>query len=800
LRTKIDHVVVLGAGLMGSQIAAHLANAGLTVHLLDIVPNKLTEAEEKQGLTLQDKEVRDRFALSSLEKMKKAKPSPIFSKDVLSLITPGNFEDDLHVVKDADWIIEAVIEQLEPKRKLWAEVEKHRRPGTLVSTNTSGLPIAQICEGMSEDFGKHFFGTHFFNPPRYMYLLEMIPGPDTDPAIMEAFKVFAERSLGKGVVYAMDTPNFIANRIGLYALQVTLQAMENMDLTVDEVDAITGRAMGHPKSATFRTLDLVGLDTYLHVLTNIRDAVTDPEEKAIFSVPAYLEAMVEKGFIGEKAGLGFYKKVKGNGKSEIHSLDLKTLEYVPKKKASFASIEMAKQAKTKTEQLAGVVYGKDKAATFAWEVTKKVLIYSANKLGEIAEDIQSIDAAMRWGFNWDFGPFEVWDAIGLEKSINRMEAEGETIPAWVKQLLSDGYKTFYQETEQFTKQVYTSKGMLDIGEPKEIISLARLKKQGKVILSNAGASLIDIGDDVACLELHSPKDAIGEDILNMAIKATEEVNRNYRGMVVTNPGKNFAVGANLMWLLMEIQDWNFDIIEYASKMFQNAGLAFKYSQRPVVVAPAGMALGGGAEFVLHGSHVQAAAETYMGLVEVGVGLIPAGGGTKEMLYRAMANIPEGADVDPQPFVNGVFQTIGLAKVATSAKEAKELGYLQSSDSLTMNREHLLYDAKQQVLHLDKMGYRPPIKKPIKVTGREGRAVLEIGVDHLYRSGYASEHDKLIAGKLANILAGGNVAAGTYVTEEYLLELEREAFLSLCGEPKTQQRIQHILTTGKPLRN
>lgn len=784
---KIRRVVVLGAGLMGSQIAAHLANVGIASHLLDVVPRDPAAD-------------RNLLAQTALKKLREAKPSPVYTRDVLSLITPGNFDDHLGVVAGASWVIEAVVENLAIKQDLWSKVEAHWKPGTIVSTNTSGIPVADVAAKNSPDFRRHFLGTHFFNPPRYMKLLEVIPTPETDPGILEFFRHFGERSLGKGVVLAKDTPNFIANRIGTYGLMVTLEAMREGGLGVDEVDAITGPAMGRPKTATFRTLDLVGLDVFLHVADHAAEAVSEAWEKKAFRVPDFMREMLKRGWLGNKSGQGFYQKVKpasgsggGSGEKEVLVFDPATLDYRPKKRVSFASLEAAKATPDLKSKLRTLVYNEDRAGRFAWSVLKKVLLYAAGKLGEIAGDALSVDQAMKWGFGWELGPFETWDAIGLKKSVERMQKEGETVPAFVLELLANGRHSFYD------------------GEPDRgplVISLAKLKGQesapgrSRIIKSNPGASLVDIGDEVACLELHSPKAAIGTDIINLMKFTAREVAANWRGLVVAGSGPNFCVGANLMLVLMEAEDDEWDEVDRMVREFQNAATTMKYLERPVVAAPYGMTLGGGVEICFGADRIQAAAETYLGLVEVGAGLIPAGGGCKEMLYRALEGIPEAArsTVDLQPLVNRAFETIATAKVSTSGPEAKSFGYLRPADGITVNGDHLIHDAKQVVLALDRTGYRPPKSEPVPVLGPSGRAVLEIGVYGLKNSGYISQHDALIGQKLAHVITGGNVASGTLVTEQYLLDLEREAFLSLCGEPKTQARMRHLLSQGKPLRN
>jgi 3-hydroxyacyl-CoA dehydrogenase len=802
MERKIRKAAVLGSGVMGAGIAAHLANVGIPTYLLDIVPRELTEEESKKGLTLEHPAVRNRIAQTGKERLLKEKPAPLYDKANIDLITVGNMEDHLSWLADVDWIIEVVVENLDVKRKVFEAVEAHRKPGTIVSSNTSGVSINEMCEGRSEEFRKHFLGTHFFNPPRYLKLLEIIPGDDTDPAIVDFMMRFGEFVLGKGTVLCKDTPNFIANRIGTYGLQVSIQEMVRLGLGVDEVDAITGPVIGRPKSATFRTLDVVGLDTYVHVANNVKNKSTDETERAIFEIPEFVLKMVEKRWIGQKAGQGFFKQEKTAAGKEIFALDYNTLEYRPRNKAKFASLEAAKTAKTLPEKLKALVYGKDKGSEFLWSVFKKVLLYSAEKAYEIADDIVAVDNAMKWGFGWELGPFETWDAIGVEKSVARMREEGETIPALVEELLASGKTSFYQKSEGRVAAFAVGGVYKGIEEKKEKINLAALKEQGKLIKKNAGAALIDLGDGVACLEFTSPHNALGMDVLQMAAFAAEEVQRNFLGLVIGNQGKNFCVGMNLAMALMEAQDENWFELDMMIKNFHKAGNALRYMHRPVVAAPFGMTLGGGVEVCYLADRVQASAETYLGLVEVGVGLLPGGGGTKEMLFRAMENVPEGGSVpvDPFPFVARAFETIAMAKVSTSGKEAINLGYLRPTDRISVNPDHLLYDAKQLVLTMDREGYTPPKPRKIRVIGETGYANLRQNIYAMKKSGYISEHDELIASKIAYVMSGGNIPAGTEVTEQYILELERQAFLELIKTPKTQQRMQHMLTKNKPLRN
>lgn len=796
---QIKKAAVIGSGVMGAGIAAHLANVGIPCLLLDIVPRTLLPEEESKNLTLEDAQVRNRLAVAALKRLTKAKPAAFYDKAFAERITPGNIEDHLHLLKDVDWIIEVVVENLEVKREIFAKLEQVWQPGTIVSSNTSGISIAAMVEGRSEEFQRSFLGTHFFNPPRYLKLLEIIPHEQTDPALTQQMVTFCEKVLGKGVVIAKDTPNFIANRIGTYGLIISMQEMQDNGYTVDEVDAVSGPAMGRPKSATFRTLDIVGIDTFVHVAHNVYEQVADEREKQGFAIPDYVRQMVERGWIGEKGGQGFYKKVRTEQGKEILALDIQTLDYVPRQKVKSASLEAAKQAKRPADKLKALLQHDDRYAKLAWDLLKRVLIYSAEKVGEIADSIVEIDQAMKWGFNWELGPFEAWDAIGLADSVRRMEAEGLIVPQWVKDWIAEGHDAFYHREGE--KMFYIGQGkMQELEVRPELISLRELKERKQVVLSNSGASLIDIGDGVACLEFHSPNNAIAADILILIEKSMQEVRANYKGLVIANEGRNFCVGANIMQLLMEAQSGEWDEIDWIVRQFQQTMYNLKYFEKPVVAAPHQMTLGGGVEVCMGADLVVPHAETYYGLVEVGVGLIPGGGGTKEMALRANQQIEHVKDADLQPFVNKAFETIGMAKVSTSAHEAKNLGLLRKQDRIVLQRDHLIYEAKKEALALAEQDYRAPLETKIKVTGESGKAVLQMAAYMMRQAGYISEYDQFIANKLAHVISGGNVPAGTLVSEQYMLDLEREAFISLCGELKTQQRIQHMLTKGKPLRN
>jgi 3-hydroxyacyl-CoA dehydrogenase len=812
---RIEKVTVLGAGTMGARIAAHLVNAGLACTLLDLAPRELTAEEQARGFSLEHPEVRNRIARQGLEAAKKSRPAAFFTPDHAQRIRIGNFEDHLAWCAEADWILEAVAENLEIKRGLLERVEPHRRPGTIVSTNTSGLPIRQIAEGRSEDFQRHFAGTHFFNPPRYLKLVELIPGPKTDPAVLAALEQVCDRRLGKGVVVAKDTPNFIANRIGTYSMLNVLRLMQELEMSVEEVDACTGPAVGWPKSATFRTADIVGLDVLVHVVRNLYDHVPEDESREIFRVPPLVEAMVQRGWLGEKTGRGFYQRVKKNGESEILALDWRTMEYRPRQTPRLASIEAGKTIEDTRERLRMLLAAGDKAAQFLWGAVSRMCLYAARRIPEIADRIVDVDRAMRWGFAWELGPFELWDAVGVEAMARRLEQEGETLPPLVTKLLRSGKTSFYESWQGTTSYFDFGAGAhRPVPEPEGILILKALKDRTREIERNAGASLIDLGDGVLCCEFHSKMNAIGADIVAMLHKGLARLQSEFEALVVGNQAQNFCVGANLMLLLLSAQEGDWDEIQYAVRQFQAVNQAMKYSPRPVVVAPQGMALGGGCEITLHGARAHAAAEAYIGLVETGVGLIPAGGGTKEMLVRANEKArpagagislsgppgPPDSDLDLYHALKAMFENIAMAKVSTSAEEARALGYLRDADPISMNTDRLIADAKQTALALVRAGYRPPAAPAVRVLGESFLAAAKLAIHMLLRGEYISEYDAHVARKLAYVLAGGALSAPQYVSEQYILDLEREAFVSLCGERKTQERIAHTLKTGRPLRN
>ena len=793
---------------MGARIAAHFANAGLPCYLLDIVPRELTAEETRKGLTLASPVVRNRFAQAGIEAAKKSRPAAFFVPDFARLITLGNFEDNLAWCADADWIIEAVTEDLEIKRSLLARVEQHRRPGAIVSSNTSGLPIHLVAEGRSADFQAHWAGTHFFNPPRYMKLVELIAGPKTKLEVLAALDEFCDRRLGKGVVIAKDTPNFIANRIGTFSMLNALRLMAELDLTVEEVDACTGPAIGQPKSATFRTADLVGLDVLAHVVRNIYETVPKDESREIYRLPTLIEQMMKRGSLGEKTGGGFYKRVKkGGGESEILTLDTKTMEYRPRQKAKFASLEAGKMIDDTRERLRSfvgpILEGKvvDKAARFIWNALSETCLYAARRVPEIADRIVEVDRAMRWGFNWELGPFEIWDTIGVEPMAQMLKMLGKPLPPSVTSLLASGKKTFYESAPGHTSYFdLATAEYKPVEEPAGITILKSLKEQSKTVEENSGASLIDLGDGVACCEFHAKMNSIGGDIVAMLHAGLKRLHSDFDAMVIANQAVNFSVGANLMLLLVSAQEEEWDDIHMAVRQFQNVNMAIKYAPRPVVAAPQGMALGGGCEISLHAARIHANAELYMGLVETGVGLIPGGGGSKEMLIRANEHATGGEDLDLLHAMKPVFEAIAVAKVGTSAEECRALGYLRSSDLVAMNRDRLVADAKETALAMVRAGYHPPAPAQIRVLGEEFSAAAKLAIHQMLRGEYISEYDALVARKLANILAGGPLSAPQIVSEQYVLDLEREAFVSLCGQRNTQLRIAHTLKTGKPLRN
>ena len=807
MKRRMEKAVVLGAGTMGSRIAAHFANAGLPCILLDIVPPNLP-ADAPAG-------ERNKIVRAGWEAAKKSKPAAFFTAALGDKIAIGNFDDDLARCSEADWIIEVVAENLEIKRKLLARVAQFRKPGAIVTTNTSGLPVHLIAEGMSEEFQQHWAGTHFFNPPRYLKLVEVIPGPKTSNEVLESLSEFCDRRLGKGVVIAKDTPNFIANRIGTFSMLNALRLMGTLGMTVEEVDACTGPAVGWPKSATFRTADIVGLDVLVHVVKNIYETAPNDESREAYKVPALVGEMAKRGWLGDKTGQGFYKKVRGTGEKEILTLDVNTMEYRPRQKARFASLEMGKAIEDTRERMRALVgpllegQKGDKAQQFMWGGLSEMCLYAARRVPEISDNLVDVDRAMRWGFAWEFGPFEIMDAIGVRAFAAQVQKEGRALPPVIEKVLASGRKGFY-ESEKGATTVFDigSGGAKRVEEPKGVIFLKSLKDAGREVERNSGASLIDLGDGVVCCEFHAKMNAIGADLIAMMHKGLKRLETDFDAMVIANQATNFSVGANIMLVLVAAQEQEWDELHMAVKQFQNINLALKYAPKPVVAAPQGMALGGGCEVCLHSAKIQAAAEAYIGLVEVGVGLIPGGGGTKEMLIRANEHAASGEDLDLFHALKPVFEAIAMAKVGTSAEECRDLGYLRREDGASMNRDRLVGDAKEAALALVRGGYKPLAATwqegaqttQIKVLGEQFLAGAKLAIHMMMRGGYASEYDAHVGRKLANILAGGPLTAPQLVSEQYVLDLEREAFVSLCGEKKTQERIAHTLKTGKPLRN
>jgi 3-hydroxyacyl-CoA dehydrogenase len=808
MKHRIEKTAVLGAGTMGARIAAHLANAGIPCFLLDIAPKELNAEEKRKGLTLENPAVRNRIVLAGLEAAKKSRPAAFFTPESARLVTPGNFEDHLAWCGEVDWIIEAVAEDLEIKRSLFSRVEAIRKPGTIVTSNTSGLPIKLIAEGRSEDFQQHWAGTHFFNPPRYMKLVELIPGPRTKPEVLRSLDEICDLRLGKGVVVAKDTPNFIANRIGTFSMLNALRQMQALDMTIEEVDACTGPAVGWPKSATFRTVDLVGLDVLAHVVRNIYENIPGDESREMYRLPKLVEDMLARGWLGEKTGGGFYKRVKKGAESEILTLDWHKMEYRPRQKAKFGSIEAGKGIENTRDRLRALLSpaleGKtgDKANQFLWSGgLSETCLYAARRIPEIANSIVDVDRAMRWGFGWELGPFEMWNAIGVERMAKALEREGREMPPLAAKVLNSPKPAFY-ETENGNTLYFdlATASLKPVEDPPGIIILKSLKERTPVVQSNAGASLIDLGDGVVCCEFHSKMNSIGGDIVAMIHAGIARLDSEFEAMVIGNQAPNFSVGANLMLLLISAQEGEWDDIHMAVRQFQRVNRAIKYAPRPVIVAPQGMALGGGCEISLHGARIHVAAESYIGLVEAGVGLIPGGGGTKEMLIRANEHSAGGENLDLFHALKPVFETIAMAKVSTSAEEARSLSFLRPSDLIAMSRDRQVADAKQTALAMVRAGYHPPAPAEIRVLGEEFLAAAKLAIHMLVRGGYATEHDAVVARKLAYILAGGGITAPQTVSEQYILDLEREAFVSLCGQRKTQERVAHTLKTGKPLRN
>jgi 3-hydroxyacyl-CoA dehydrogenase len=799
MKRSIRKVAVLGSGVMGSAIACHFANIGCQVILLDIAPNELTEEEKAKGLTTDSKVVKNRIVQSSFDRAIKSNPAPLYSKKFISRISLGNFSDDLNRIKECDWTIEVVVENLEIKRKVYDELEKHRRPGTLVSSNTSGIPIHLMTEGRSEDFKKHFCGTHFFNPPRYLRLLEIIPTPFTDPSVIQFLMHYGDLYLGKTTVLCKDTPAFIANRIGVYGIMKVLDSMKKLDLNIDEVDKLTGPVIGRPKSATFRTTDIVGLDTMIKVSSNLYQALPSDEERERFIVPETILTMEQQKWLGDKTGQGFYKKSKNaKGETEILTLDLKTLTYGAKAKAKFATLDATKTLDSLKQRLPILLTGTDKAGEFYRDSFYAIFSYVSNRIPEIADELYKIDDAVCAGFGWELGPFETWDAVGVEKSLAAMEAAGKRPNNWVYEMVKSGHKSFYI-VENGERKYYDipAKGYKIIPGKEEFIILENLSD--KIVWKNAESKITHVGDGVLNFSWQNKGFVLGNAVFDGLKKAVEIAEKDYNGLVIGHHGADFTLGANLGLVFMYALEQEYDEIDFMVRQFQNAVMRIRYSSIPVVVCPQGRTLGGGCEMTMHADMVQAAAETYIGLVEVGVGLIPAGGGTKEFTKRVSDSLEEG-DVELNALQNA-FMNIATAKVALSAEEAREMGVLRKNDRVSVNKDRQLKDAKTAVLELAEMGYTMPTQaKNIKVQGRTGLALFTAGIYGMRMGNFISDHDQKIALKIANVMCGGDLTSPQEVSEQYLLDLEREAFVSLTGEKKTLERIQSILTGGKPLRN
>ncbi|MGB0880905.1 MAG: 3-hydroxyacyl-CoA dehydrogenase/enoyl-CoA hydratase family protein [Polaribacter sp.] len=798
---RIKKVAIIGSGIMGSGIACHFANIGVEVLLLDIVPRELNDKEKAKGLTLEDKVVRNRLVNDALATSLKSKPSPIYNKKFIDRIATGNIEDDLHLIKDVDWVMEVVVERLDIKKSVFEKVEKYRTPGTLITSNTSGIPIKFMNEGRSEDFQQHFAVTHFFNPPRYLKLFEVVPGPNCNQEVTDFLMMYGDKFLGKTSVLAKDTPAFIGNRIGIFGIQSLFHQVKELGLTVEEVDKLTGPVIGRPKSATFRTVDVVGLDTLVHVANGIYENCPDDEAHDLFKLPDFINTMMENKWLGSKTGQGFYKKIKNDkGKSEILTLDLDTLEYRPKKRAKFATLELTKTIDKPIDRFKVLVGGKDKAGEFYRKNFAAMFGYVQNRIPEISDELYKIDDAMKAGFGWENGPFEIWDAIGVAKGVELMKAEGHKIASWVTEMLEKGETSFYSVKDGATYYYdIPSESQVKKSGQDSFIILNNIRKSNEV-WKNSGAIIEDLGDGILNLEFQSKMNTIGGDVLAAVNKAIDLAEKNYQGLVIGNQAANFSVGANIGMIFMMAAEQEYDELNMAIKYFQDTMMRMRYSSIPTIAAPHGMALGGGCEISLHADKVVAAAETYIGLVEFGVGVIPGGGGSKEMALRASDLFHKG-DVQLN-VLQEHFLTIGMAKVSTSGYEAFDLGLLQKGkDVVVVNKDRQIAQAKKHALLLAEAGYTQPVKrKDVLVLGKQALGMFLVGTDSMEASNYISEHDQKIANKLAYVMAGGDLSEPTKVTEQYLLDIEREAFLSLCTERKTLERIQHMLKTGKPLRN
>ena len=800
-KRRIKNIAVIGSGIMGSGIACHFANIGVEVLLLDIVPRELNDKEKSQGLTLEDKRVRNRIVNDALQTAIKSRPAPLYHKDFASRITTGNLEDDISKVKDVDWIIEVVVERLDIKKQVFENLEKHRTPGTLITSNTSGIPIKLMSEGRSDDFQQHFCGTHFFNPPRYLELFEIIPGPQTSTEVLDFLNNYGEQFLGKTSIVAKDTPAFIGNRVGIFSIMSLFHTVKDMDMTIEEVDKLTGPVIGRPKSATFRTVDVVGLDTLVHVANGIYDNCPKDERHELFKLPSFIDTMMEKKWLGSKTGQGFYKKVKNeDGSSEILSLDLNTMDYRKKKRASFGTLELTKSIDNVVDRFKVLVNGKDKAGEFYRKNFAALFAYVSQRIPEISDELYKIDDAMKAGFGWEHGPFQIWDAIGVEKGLELIKDEGLEVAPWVSTMLEKGVKSFYDVRDG--KSLYY--GIPETAHTKipgqdNNIVLDNIRESHEVF-KNSGCVVEDLGDGILNIEFRSKMNTIGGDVLNGLNRALDIAEKDYDGLVVANQGKNFSVGANIGMIFMMAVEQEYDELNAAVKYFQDTVMRLRYSSIPTIVCPQAMTLGGGCEMTLHADKVVAAAESYIGLVEFGVGVIPGGGGSKEMALRASDTF-EKNDVELNR-LQEYFLTIGMAKVSTSAYEAFDTGILQQGkDIVVVNKKRQIAMAKQQARLMADLGYTQPVmRKDVKVLGKQALGMFLVGTDSMEAGKYISDHDKKIANKLAYVMAGGDLSEPNYVSEQYLLDLEREAFLSLTGERKTLERLQHMIQKGKPLRN
>ena len=799
MKRSIKKVAIIGSGIMGSGIACHFANIGVQVRLFDIVPRELNDKEKAKGLTLENKVVRNRLVNESLQNTLKSKPSPIYHKDFAKRISTGNLEDDLHLIADCDWVIEVVVERLDIKQKVFEQIEKFRKPGSLITSNTSGIPIQYMNKGRSEDFRKHFAVTHFFNPPRYLKLFEVVPGPDCEQEVTDFLMGFGEKFLGKTSVLAKDTPAFIGNRVGIFGIMSLFHVVKEMGLTVGEVDKLTGPVIGRPKSATFRTVDLVGLDTLVHTANGVADNAKNDEMHDSFAIPDFIQKMMEKKWLGSKTQQGFYKKEVVDGKKSILALDLETLEYKPQERVNFPTLGMTKTIDNVIDRFKVLVKGKDKAGTFYRKTFAPMFQYVSNRIPEISDELYRIDDAMKAGFGWEHGPFQIWDAIGVEKGVKMMEAEGYKPNKWVTEMLLSGQKSFY-DVKDGAKYYYDipKKELVKIPGQDSFIILDTIR-EAKTIWSNADASILHLGDGVLNVEFRSKMNTLGGGVLQAINKGIDLAETEYEAVILGNQAANFSVGANLAMAFMMAIEQDYDELVMAVKLFQDTVMRLRYSSIPTIVAPHGLTLGGACEMSMHADKVVAAAETYIGLVEFGVGIIPAGGGTKEVARR-VSELWIKDDVKLNR-LRETFINVAMAKVATSAYEAFDLGYFQEGkDIVVVNKERQIATAKRYAIQMLEDGYTQPVPKEVYVLGRQALGMFLVGTDSLKAGRFASEHDQLVANKLGYIMAGGDLSEPQFVSEQYLLDLEREAIMSLFTERKTLERIEHTLKTGKPLRN